>query len=300
MQTKSRLPCSMERGRAFWPQLLHDAATLNETQSLTNKLCHHVEGPCAALQLRDWSRVRRSEQTHFKATAEICAAHTFSTALHGFLPILNDDCGLFLVSSICQSWSKHTHAPWRSRSRRSPLRRTRQHTAVVPSAVVRRQSRRLHPLTNAKQTTDAALKPLTPWVLGKLSANGAAAPSTFNISVDSIDNSALVLRPLSGGASLSLRLVNVDTSIPGVTTLILTSFEQWNLVWMLSTSSSQLPQAYVNIWNNFRASLGAACSNCPKYTFPRIDNVAPVSQGSSTCNYPPGVSPSYVDADIQK
>jgi hypothetical protein len=155
-------------------------------------------------------------------------------------------------------------------------------------------------LTNAKQTTDAALKPLTPWVLGKLSANGAAAPSTFNISVDSIDNSALVLRPLSGGASLSLRLVNVDTSIPGVTTLILTSFEQWNLVWMLSTSSSQLPQAYVNIWNNFRASLGAACSNCPKYTFPRIDNVAPVSQGSSTCNYPPGVSPSYVDADIQK
>jgi len=155
-------------------------------------------------------------------------------------------------------------------------------------------------LTNAKQTTDAALKPLTPWVLGKLSANGAAAPSTFNISVDSIDNSTLVLRPLSGGASLSLRLVNVDTSIPGVTTLILTSFEQWNLVWMLSTSSSQLPQAYVNIWNNFRASLGAACSNCPKYTFPRIDNVAPVSQGSSTCNYPPGVSPSYVDADIQK
>jgi hypothetical protein len=37
-----------------------------------------------------------------------------------------------------------SHAPRRPRSCRSPVRRTQQHTAVVPSAVVRRQSRRLH------------------------------------------------------------------------------------------------------------------------------------------------------------
>ena len=158
-------------------------------------------------------------------------------------------------------------------------------------------------LTNARQTTDAAFKPLTPWVLGKVTSNNSdGGPVAYNISVDSIDNSTLVFFFSYGGKSSSskMRLVNVDASIPGVTTLILTSFEEWDYVRMLSTSSSQLPQAYVDIWNNFRASLGAACSNCPKYTFPRIDNVAPVSQGSSTCNYPPGVSPSYVDADIQK
>jgi hypothetical protein len=152
-------------------------------------------------------------------------------------------------------------------------------------------------LTNARQSTDAAFKPLAPWILGKL---GAASTSAFNISVDVIDNSVLVLRPLSGGASLSLRLVNVDSSsIPGVTTLILTSFEKWDFVWMLSTSSSQSPQAYLNVWNNFRANLGATCANCPKYTFPRIDNVAAVAQGAS-CSYPNGVSPPYVNADINK
>jgi hypothetical protein len=152
-------------------------------------------------------------------------------------------------------------------------------------------------LTNARQTTDAGYKPVTPWVLGKL---GAATPSAFNISVDSIDSSVLVLRPLSGGASLSLRLVNVDnSSIAGVTTLILTSFEKWDFVWMLSTSSTQSSQAYLNVWSAFRANLGAACANCPKYTFPRIGNVAAVTQGAS-CNYPPGVSPSYANADIQK
>jgi hypothetical protein len=156
-------------------------------------------------------------------------------------------------------------------------------------------------LTMARQTTDAALKPLTPWVLGKVTTNNSAGgPVAYNISVDSIDNSTLVFFFSYRGTSVTskMRLVNVDTSIPGVTTLILTSVEFWYEVWMLSTSSSQLPQAYVDIWNNFRANLGAACSNCPKYTFPGIDNVAPVSQGSS-CNYPPGVSPSYQAIQLQ-
>ncbi len=157
-------------------------------------------------------------------------------------------------------------------------------------------------LTNARQTTDAAFKPLTPWVLGKVTRNNSdGGPVAYNISVDSIDNSTLVFFSSYGGKSSSskMRLVNVDASIPGVTTLILTSFEEWDYVRMLSTSSSQLPQAYVDIWNNFRANLGAACSNCPKYTFPGIDNVKPVSQGSPTCNYPPGVSPSYQAIQLQ-
>ena len=146
-------------------------------------------------------------------------------------------------------------------------------------------------LTNAQQTTDADFKPATPWVLGKLS-NGASL-TAFNISVDSIDNSALVLRPLAGGASLTLRLVNVDsTSIAGVTTLILTSYEQWDFVWMLSTNSSQSPEAYLNVWNNFRSNLGATCAICPKFTFPRIDSVASVTQGAA-CQYPPGIAPVF-------
>jgi hypothetical protein len=153
-------------------------------------------------------------------------------------------------------------------------------------------------LTNGLQTTDADYKPVTPWVLGKLS--GGASLAAFNISVDSIDSSTLVLRPLFGGASLSLRLVNVDSSsIPGVTTLILTSVEEWNRVWVLSSSSSQSPQLYLNLWNNFRANLGAACPICPKFTFPRIDNVAIVTQGPS-CNYPPGLSPAYFPTELAK
>ncbi len=144
-------------------------------------------------------------------------------------------------------------------------------------------------LTNARQTRGVS----TPWILGKLSAAGNAPPSAFNISVDSMDNSVLVLQPLSGDASLRLRLVHVDgTSIPGVTTLILTSFEQWDFVWMLATSSSGSSDSYMSIWNNFRANLGAVCANCPKYTFPRIDNVGPVTQGKD-CPYPMGIAPPF-------
>jgi hypothetical protein len=133
-------------------------------------------------------------------------------------------------------------------------------------------------------------------VLGKLS--GGASVSAFNISVDSIDNSLLVLSPLSGGSPLRLRLVAVKAdATAGVTTLILTNFGAWNLVWMLSTSSNQSSQYYMNIWNAFYANVGAPCANCPKYNFP--GTVAPVPQGS-TCTYPPGVSPPYAATDSSK
>ena len=151
-------------------------------------------------------------------------------------------------------------------------------------------------LTNALQSTDADGRALTPWVLGKLS--GGASVSAFNISVDSIDNSLLVLSPLSGGSPLRLRLVAVKTNATaGVTTLILTNFGAWNLVWMLSTSSSQSSQYYMSIWNAFYANVGAPCANCPTYNFP--GTVAAVPQGS-TCTYPPGVSPPYAATDSSK
>jgi hypothetical protein len=147
-------------------------------------------------------------------------------------------------------------------------------------------------LTNAKQTTDAVLKTLTPWVLGKLSANGAA-PSTFNISVSSTDNSVLVLKTFAGVTARQLKLVSVNTTTPGTTTLILTNADTsaWNLVWMLSTSSFQPASLYTEKWTSFNSALA-------QNAFPNQVNT--VTQGPSTCNYPPGVSPSYVDADIQK
>jgi hypothetical protein len=147
-------------------------------------------------------------------------------------------------------------------------------------------------LTNARQTTDAALKPLTPWVLGKLSTNGAA-PSAFNISVSSTDSSVLVLKTFAGVTALQLKLVNVNTTTPGTTTLILTNADTsvWNLVWMLSTSSSQPASLYTAKWTSFNSLMAPNA-------FPNQVNT--VTQGSPTCNYPPGVSPSYVNADIQK
>lgn len=59
---------------------------------------------------------------------------------------------------------------------------------------------------------------------------------------------------------------------------------------MLSTSSNQPSQYYMNIWNAFYANVGAPCANCPKYNFP--GTVAPVPQGSN-CAYPFGIAPLY-------
>ena len=143
-------------------------------------------------------------------------------------------------------------------------------------------------LTNALQSTDADGRALTPWVLGKLS--GAASVSAFNISVD---NSLLVLSPLSGGLPLKLKLVHLNAnSTIGVTTLILTNSETspWSLVWMLSTSSNQLSQYYMNIWSSFNSTLGSNAFKNP---------VTSVTQGS-TCTYPPGVSPPYAATDSSK
>ena len=146
-------------------------------------------------------------------------------------------------------------------------------------------------LTNALQSTDADGRALTPWVLGKLS--GGASVSAFNISVSPTDDSTLVLKPLSGGLPLKLKLVHVNASSTiGVTTLILTNSETspWNLVWMLSTTSNQLSQYYMNIWSSFNSALGSNAFTNP---------VTSVTQGS-TCAYPPGVSPPYAATDSSK
>ena len=150
-------------------------------------------------------------------------------------------------------------------------------------------------LTNAKQSTDADGKPLSPWVLGKLSSPSPSSVSTFNISVDSTDSSVLVLKSVSGDSSLKLKLVSVNTNTTtGTTTLILTNGQSspWNLVWMLSTSSSQplYVQYYLDIWKSFNDPLGLN-----KFPYP----ISTVPQGA-TCTYPPGVSPSYFSADSSK
>jgi hypothetical protein len=145
-------------------------------------------------------------------------------------------------------------------------------------------------LTNARQSTDAAFKPLAPWILGKL---GAASTSAFNISVSSTDNSVLVLKPFADTSTIELKLVNVNGTSRGITTIILTNTNnaQWNLVWMLSTSSSESSDLYINQWNYFNNNLG-------QNAFP-TNRVKTVTQGAS-CSYPNGVSPPYVNADINK
>ena len=152
-------------------------------------------------------------------------------------------------------------------------------------------------LTNALQSTDAdgrALTNMTSWVLGKLSGGASGASvSAFNISVSPADDSTLVLKPLSGGSPLKLKLVHVNASSTiGVTTLILTNSETspWSLVWMLSTSSNQSSQYYMNIWSSFNSTLGSNAFKNP---------VTSVTQGS-TCTYPPGVSPPYAATDSSK
>jgi hypothetical protein len=144
-------------------------------------------------------------------------------------------------------------------------------------------------LTNARQTRGVS----TPWILGKLSAAGNAPPSAFNISVSSMDSSVIVFAPLGGPvtAPLQLKLVNVNTSTPGVTTLILTNADSspWNRVWMLSNNSSASDD-FAARWASFNGALS-------QNAFP--DPVNSVVQGSS-CNYPPGMSPPYINTDLQK
>ena len=144
-------------------------------------------------------------------------------------------------------------------------------------------------LTNGLQTTDADYKPVTPWVLGKLSSGASLA--AFNISVFSTDDSILVLRPLNGATPLQLKLVNLNTS-NGITSLILTNANAnpWSLVWMLSTNSSQSTDLYTTRWAIFNNALGPDA-------FPNQLNT--VTQGPS-CNYPPGLSPAYFPTELAK
>jgi len=149
-------------------------------------------------------------------------------------------------------------------------------------------------LTNARQTTDAAFKPLTPWVLGKLSANGAA-PSAFNISVDSIDNSVLAT-----SAVVWRSIVELETGQCGHQHTRCHNAHSHQFRAMESCMDAEHEQ--FSAASGLRQHLEQLSGEpwCSVLELPQVhfsqnrQRCARLSKAPSACNYPPGVSPSYV------